>query len=392
MIKLRIMARLNSLIAPTGNGRSQADAWVVSAPGRVNLIGEHVDYNGGLVLPAAIDRRVVLTAWPLGRGRLRLRSRHAEREVEIDLLQPLQKGEPSWANYIKGVAAGFQRLGITVPGLDVEIDSTVPAGAGLSSSAALEVAVATLLEEVTGCRLDPTEKALLCQRAEHEFAGVPCGIMDQFASVHGREGHALLLDCRDQTFEHIPMSDPAVSLVIFDTKVKHRLAGSAYARRRASCEAAAAALGVETLREATLEQLEAANLDEETHRRARHVITEIARTADAAAALKSGAWAAAGDLMRASHRSLRDDFEVSCPELDFAADTAAVLEGVYGCRMTGGGFGGCVVGLVATEAVGEISDRLSVAYQKHTGIEPAVFLTRPSGGPLVESVPSGHVS
>ncbi|MES2705474.1 MAG: galactokinase [Verrucomicrobiota bacterium] len=383
------MRSLNSPFPSVPDDRAAAGAWVVSAPGRVNLIGEHVDYSGGFVLPAAIDRRVTLTAWPLRDRILRVRSRHETEAVEIDLTQSLRKGHPSWANYVKGVAAGFQERGIALPGLEIEIDSTVPAGAGLSSSAALEVSTATLLETVTGNLLDPTEKALLCQRAEHEFAGVPCGIMDQFASVHGREGHALLLDCRDRTFEHIPMSDPAVSLLIFDTKVKHQLATSAYARRRASCEAAAASLGVETLRDATLEQLEAANLDPETHRRARHVITEIARTAEAASALKSGGWAAAGKLMRASHLSLRDDFEVSCAELDFAADTALTMDGVFGCRMTGGGFGGCAVALVATAAVGEISTRLTSAYQARTGITPAVFLTRPANGPRVESTPSG---
>lgn len=383
------MQSLNSPFPSTGDDRPPVGAWVVSAPGRVNLIGEHVDYSGGFVLPAAIDRRVFLTARPLKEKILRLRSRNETEAAEIDLSQPLEKGQPAWANYVKGVAAGFQKLGVTIPGLEIEIDSTVPAGAGLSSSAALEVATATLLEALTGILLDPSEKALLCQRAEHEFAGVPCGIMDQFASVHGREGHALLLDCRDQTFEHIPMSDPAVSLLIFDTKVKHSLATSAYAQRRASCEAAAAALGVETLREASLEQLAAAKLDAETHRRARHVITEIARTVEAAAALKSGDWTAAGKLMRASHLSLRDDFEVSCAELDFVADSAADMEGVFGCRMTGGGFGGCAVALVATGAVEEISRRLTSAYQTRTGILPAVFLTRPADGPRVESTPSG---
>lgn len=383
----------NSSFQPSPEGSAaHPEAWVVSAPGRVNLIGEHVDYSGGFVLPAAIDRRVILTAIPLTERKLRVRSRHETEVAEIDVSGPVRRGEPAWANYVRGVAAGFQERGIPLPGLEIEIDSTVPAGAGLSSSAALEVATATLLEAVTGFLLDPTGKALLCQKAEHEFAGVPCGIMDQFASVHGREGHALLLDCRDQTFEHIPMRDPSVSILIFDTKVKHSLATSAYARRRASCEAAAAAMGVETLREADLALLERTALDTETYRRARHVITETARTVEAAAALKSGDWAAAGRLMRASHVSLRDDFEVSCAELDLVADAALETDGVYGCRMTGGGFGGCAVALVETGKVEAISARLTAFYRERTGIAPAVFLTRPADGPRVESTPDALVS
>lgn len=386
------MHPLNSLIeAPSGSAAAAPGAWVVSAPGRVNLIGEHVDYSGGFVLPAAIDRRVILTAIPLTERKLRVRSRHETEVAEIDVSGPVTRGEPVWANYVRGVAAGFQERGVSLPGLEIEIDSTVPSGAGLSSSAALEVATATLLEAVTGFLLEPTEKALLCQRAEHEFAGVPCGIMDQFASVHGLEGHALLLDCRDQSFEHIPMRDAALSILIFDTKVKHSLATSAYARRRASCEAAAAAMGVETLREADLAMLEGAGLDAETYRRARHVITETARTAEAAAALKKGDWAAAGRLMRASHVSLRDDFEVSCAELDLVADAALEMDGVYGCRMTGGGFGGCAVALVETEKVEEISEKLTAFYRERTGIVPAVFLTRPADGPRVESTPDQPV-
>ena len=362
--------------------------WSAAAPGRVNIIGEHTDYSGGFVLPMAIDRYTVAVAGPGTGRRIRLVSENTGHEDELDAGAPIARGDQDWANYVRGVMAGFQRLDVDVPGLDVLIDSDVPLGSGLSSSAALEVAVATLLEAVTGRVQGPVRKALLCQRAEHEFAGVPCGIMDQFASAMGREGHLLLLDCRSQQIEHVPMSDPSVSVLIANSGVRHELAAGEYARRRARCEEAAAALGVESLRDATPGSLEAAKdrLPDETARRARHVVTENARTLEAAQLIRRGHWPAVGELMYRSHESLRDDFEVSCPELDALVEISRALGeagGVYGCRMTGGGFGGCTVSLVQTAAVETLAATIRSAYHRKTGIDATIFSSRPAEGAAI---------
>jgi galactokinase len=252
----------------------------------------------------------------------------------------------------------------------------------------LEVCTATLLEAVTGKTLDPVEKALLCQKAEHEFAGVPCGIMDQFTSVMGRQGHLLLLDCRSRKIELVPMRDPSVQLLIANTNVKHELGSGQYARRRAQCEAAAAALGVPSLRNATPAALESAKskMDSVVFRRARHVIGEIERTVQAAAAVRASNWPKVGELMYASHRSLRDDYEVSCAELDALVGIAESIGpngGVFGCRMTGGGFGGCTVALVKSSAAAAISQQLAADYKQKTGIEATIFGSRPAAGAAI---------
>ncbi len=279
----------------------------------------------------------------------------------------------------------FKLAALNPDGLDVLLHSTVPLGGGLSSSAALEVCTATLLEAVTGKTLDPVEKALLCQKAEHEFAGVPCGIMDQFISVMGRENHLLLLDCRSRKTELVPMNDPSVALLIVNTNVKHELGSSEYAKRRAQCEAAAKILGVASLRDATADALEAGRgkMDDVVYRRARHVIGEIERTVHAAEGIRASNWSTVGNLMYASHASLRDDYEVSCAELDAVVEIAegiGIKGGVYGCRMTGGGFGGCAVALVKAEAVEAISKRIATEYKKKTGIDAAIFSSRPASG------------
>ena len=284
----------------------------------------------------------------------------------------VERGEPGWSNYVRGVIAGFQKPGKKVAGFDAVIESNLPYGGGLASSAALEVAAATLLEAMTGQALDPIEKALLCQQAEHDFAGVPCGIMDQFTSILGQENHALLLDCRSRTTTPVPMTNPDVTVLIINTNVRHKLAEGEYAKRRSQCEAAARVLKVAALRDATLEALEAARgqLDPVVFRRARHVISENERTLQAARAIQASDWAAVGQLMYASHASLRDDYEVSCPELDAVVEIAQEIGeagGVIGCRMTGGGFGGCAVSLVKTDAVQRITRRLDAAYEKKTG-------------------------
>jgi galactokinase len=248
--------------------------------------------------------------------------------------------------------------------------------------------MATLIETVVGKKINPVEKALLCQQAEHQFAGVPCGIMDQFISVMGRANHLLLLDCRSRQTELVSMSDASVSLLIVNTNVRHELTGGGYAQRRLQCEMASKILGVSALRDATPDMLEHAKdrLEEVVFRRARHVIGEIERTIHAAEGVRASNWPAVGQLMYASHASLRDDYEVSCRELDVVVEIAEELGfkgGVYGCRMTGGGFGGCAVALVKTELVETISSLIAAGYKKKTRIEATVFVSRPAAGATV---------
>jgi galactokinase len=370
--------------------------WAAAAPGRVNVIGEHTDYNDGFVLPMAIDRYTVIAAAPAAKGRntLRFRSTQAAGAAVIDLGQPLKPApKGAWVNYPLGVIAGFLARGARPGGFDALIHSTVPLGGGLSSSAALEVATATLLEAVTGEKLDPLDKALLCQKAEHEYAGMPCGIMDQFISVMGKQDHLLLLDCRSRMTELVPMTDPSVALLITNTNVKHELTGGGYAKRRAQCEEAARVLGVASLRDATADMLEHARgkLDPVVWRRACHVISEIQRTLEAAQAVRASNWPTLGQLMYASHFSLRDNYEVSCPELDAVVEIAQAIGstgGLIGCRMTGGGFGGCTVALVRAQALPAISAAISAEYEKRTGIKPPLFVSRPAAGATV--ITGGH--
>ena len=361
--------------------------WMVAAPGRVNLIGEHTDYNDGFVLPMAIER-YMLMAGDSNKGReATLHSNTTGETARFSLRPPLQRGEPAWSNYVRGVVAGFHQRKVKVEGFEVVVDSTLPYGGGLASSAALEVVTATLLETMAGRPLQPLDKALLCQQAEH-FAGVPCGIMDQFTSILAEQNHALLLDCRSRTTTPVRMTDPAVTVLIINTNKRHRLAEGEYAKRRAQCETAARTLGVPALRDATLPDLEAARtrLDPVVFRRARHVITENERTLQAARAIQASYWPLVGELMYASHRSLREDYEVSCPELDLIIEIARSIpatEGMIGCRMTGGGFGGCAVSLVQTEAVKPITRKLEQAYESRTRTVPGIFSSRPAAGAQV---------
>ena len=362
--------------------------WIVAAPGRVNVIGEHTDYNDGFVLPMAIERYAVMAADSSASSSSSIYDIHFKETAAIDVSAPIVKNPPKWSNYIRGVMAGFQRRGQKIPALDVAFMSTVPLGGGLSSSAALEVCTGTLIEAATGQAIDPVEKALIAQKAEHEFAGVPCGIMDQFISALGREGHLLLLDCRSRQTELVPMNDPSVSLLVINTNVKHELSGGEYAERRAQCEEAAKILGVASLRDATADRLERAKgrMSEVIYRRARHVIGEIERTVHAAEGIRQSNWPTVGQFMYASHYSLRDDYEVSCAELDAVVEIAediGVKGGVYGCRMTGGGFGGCCVALVKTDAIDAITKRISAEYKTRTGIEATIFSSRPAAGATV---------
>jgi galactokinase len=365
--------------------------WIAAAPGRVNVIGEHTDYNDGFVFPMAIDRYTVIAAAPskVKTEGIQLRSTAEKAPATIDLSRPLRpEKKGTWFNYPLGVIAGFQARGIEPAPFEALIHSTVPLGGGLSSSAALEVATATLLEAITGKKLDPVEKALLCQKAEHEYAGMPCGIMDQFISVMGKKDHILLLDCRSRKTELVPMSDPAVELLITNTNVKHELTGGEYAKRRAQCEEAARVLGLASLRDADADLLERAHskMDSTVYRRAKHVIGELERTLHAAEGVRASNWPTVGQLMYASHASLRDDYEVSCPELDAVVDIAqsiGVQGGVFGCRMTGGGFGGCTVALVQADKVASITARISSEYEGRTRIKPTSFVSRPAAGATV---------
>jgi galactokinase len=367
----------------------RAPRWIVAAPGRVNVIGEHTDYNDGFVLPMAIERYAIMAADASATpGKISIYDTHFKESATVDVSAPVTKGQPKWANYIRGVLAGFQQRGVKIPALDVAFMSTVPLGGGLSSSAALEVCTATLMEAATGKAIDPIEKALLAQKAEHEFAGVPCGIMDQFISALGREGHLLLLDCRTRKTELVPMSDPSVALLVINTNVKHELSGGEYAERRGQCEEAARNIGVKSLRDVTPEQLEKAKakMTEVVYRRARHVIGEIERTVHAAEGIRASSWPAVGNLMYASHASLRDDYEVSCAELDDVVEIAEDIGykgGVYGCRMTGGGFGGCCVALVKADAVESITKKIAADYKAKTGIEASIFSSRPAAGATI---------
>ncbi len=354
--------------------------------GRVNLIGEHTDYNDGFVLPMAIDRYVVIAAdRPAAPADgARLYSGLLGRWATVAVEPPFAPGAEPWARYVQGVVAGCRAAGMVPGPFEAVVVSDLPPGAGLSSSAALEVAAATLIEAMTDRRLDPFQKALLCQTAEHDFAGVPCGIMDQSASVMGRDGALLLLDCRSRAVRLTPLADPEIVALIVNSNVRHALTDGGYAARRRQCEEAAHALGVAALRDVLPEQLESARgrLDDVHYRRARHVVGEIGRTVAAAEAIPHGDWATVGGLMYASHASLRDDYQVSCEELDLLVDLAAEA-GVIGSRMTGGGFGGCTISLVRRQALDAVTGHVREGYLRKTGREATAFMTRPVDGARV---------
>ncbi len=362
-----------------------APRWVASAPGRVNLIGEHTDYNDGFVLPMATEQRTAIAASLTNDRTATLHSVTTGDTATFSLEGEVRRGAPAWSNYVRGIVSGFKELKLPVKGFNAVIDSDVPLGGGLSSSAALEIATATLLETMAGRKLDTTTKAMLCQQAERQFAGVPCGIMDQLVSVMGRKDHLLLIDCRDRTGKFVPFTDRSLSLLIINTNVRHALVDGEYARRRAQCETAAEVLGVTALRDATPAMLETARakMDPLIFRRARHVITENNRTLEAARRIPAGDWEHIGRLMYESHASLRDDYHVSCTELDLVvqqAEQIGVAGGVFGCRMTGAGFGGCTVALVQAEKARRIGEIIGEAYLAKTSNYASIFLSRPGAG------------
>ncbi len=370
--------------------------WIVAAPGRVNLIGEHIDYNDGCVLPMAIDRYTVIAADrptpnQSDRRSFLILSEEISGLVELEIGSDRAASTPDdvprsgWSRYLEGVLEVLQGEGLEAGPLDILIASDVPVGSGLSSSAALEVATATLVEAVHNRPLELSTKALLCQRAEHEYAGVPCGIMDQFSSVHGRTDHLMRIDCRSLDVVHVPFDDPALTVLIVNTRVSHELGAGEYADRRERCERAAEQLGVRSLRDVPIIDLEEAlfRVDDDVQTCLRHVVTEIDRTARAVEAIERRDWLAFGNLMYESHRSLRDDYRVSCRELDLCVEAARAIGedgGVLGSRMTGGGFGGCAIALIRTEQADAIAQQIRDAYRDQTGIDPILFRSRPAQG------------
>lgn len=359
---------------------------VTRAPGRVNLIGEHTDYNDGFVLPAAIDFATWTAVAPRPDRRLRVHAGNRAEEITLDLDDPGPPLQRHWSDYVRGMAVELGRDGHALSGAEVWFAGNVPDGAGLSSSAALEMSVGLALLAASGLPVDLERLALAGQRAEHHFAGTRCGIMDQFISSHARADHALMLDCRSLGFRVLPLSS-SLRLVICDTGVKHELAGGEYNLRRAQCEEGVAYLRnflphIRALRDVGLSEFDAhaGGLSEVVQRRCRHVITENARVTRFAEALERHDLESLGPLMAESHASLRDDYEVSCPELDLLVDLASRAPGVTGARMTGGGFGGCTVNLVEAGRVTDFEAAVAPAYQRAAGRTPRVFVSGAAAG------------
>jgi len=353
---------------------------VYRAPGRVNLIGEHTDYNEGYVMPVALGFYCWVAISPRDDRKLVMSSDGFSDPAEVELDSPEIRPRKTWSDYPVGVALELKRAGVPLRGANLLIHGEIPMGAGLSSSAAIEVATALALAEQAGHSPDRVQLALQCQKAENEFVGARCGIMDQFISLHGRKNHALLLDCRALDFELVPIPE-CVRLVICNTMVKHEHASSGYNQRRAECEEAVQRLakvlpGIRSLRDVTLDQLE---LHRKTfsnilYKRALHVITENARVRDATEALRAEDLERFGKRMAESHASLRDLYEVSCAELDLMVEQAHGQEGVYGARMTGGGFGGSTINLVESRFADAFRENMARGYEKETGIVPQIYI------------------
>lgn len=349
---------------------------VFAAPGRINIIGEHTDYSEGLVMPAAIDRFCTVAMGRNGSDVTRVFTLGRQEEAEI---APGFTRTGTWIDYVAGARESLRDAGIDVPGCDLVVHSDVPEGAGVSSSAALEVSVMSAMLAAAGMSADPIEVALWAQAAETRYVGVPCGIMDQFISANGVADHALVLDCRSLTYElaRLPAS---IAFLVIDSTVRHRLVDGGYAARRSDCETAAELLGVRVLRDASLAMLDRSSLPERVMRRARHVTSENERVRKTAEALSNDDVPLVGQLMNASHASLRDDFDVTCRETDILAAIAARTRGVHGARQMGGGFGGAVLALVDASEVGGAAQAIVEAYRNETGLATSSFVCRIADG------------
>jgi len=359
---------------------------VVRAPGRVNLIGEHTDYNDGYVLPVAIDRSIWVAASPRQDRQVIIHALDFGESVAFSLDHIERDEARPWSNYQRGVACFLEERGFDLPGLNAVIIGDVPIGSGLSSSAAVEVSMAYAWQVLAGFELSSVELALLCQRAENEFVGMNCGIMDQFVAALGQRDHALLIDCRSLEYQPIPLPAQAV-IVVADTTKRRGLVDSEYNIRRRECEEGVRILqrhlsGVRALRDVSVREFEEhkEQLPGKVRQRCRHVIYENERVLRSVASLRAGDLLAFGRLMNESHISLRDDYEVSCPELDIMVEAAWRVDGVYGSRMTGAGFGGCTVSLVAKEAVEDFRVEVAAAYEEATGIAPKIYVCRAEEG------------
>ena len=370
---------------PSGESQSRAGP-CYRAPGRVNLIGEHTDYNDGFVMPAAIDLYTEVSITPRDDRRLFIRSDNFSESVEIDLDDPNPRARGHWSDYVCGVAVALELAGHRLKGADIEIGSNIPIGSGLSSSAALEVVSGYAVLRNSDIVIDRVELAGLCQRAENDFVGMRCGIMDQFISCFGRAGRALMLDCRSLEYQLLPLPEN-VRLVICNTMVKHELGSSEYNTRRQECETgvrhfAKVLSSVTALRDVTMNDLERYGFDLPgvIFKRCRHVITENARVVEAGDALERGDLPAFGRLMAESHSSLCDDYEVSCEELNIMVELATQVEGVYGARMTGGGFGGCTINLLEADRVARFKQSVARDYEQATGIAPEIYACSTADG------------
>jgi len=353
------------------------------APGRVNLIGEHTDYNLGFVLPIALDRSTYVESRPSPNRNFLFYSEQHDSQFSWPAADTLNmKPRKHWSDYVVGVAVELAKAGVPLEPLECSIYSEVPEGSGLSSSAALEVSSA--LTFLQGRDFDRRELAQLCRRAETDFVGMPCGIMDQFVSIFGQEHAAIRLDCRSLDYEAVTLPSDSVVIAV-NSMVKHELGASAYRTRVAECAEAVAAIRqehpeVESLRDATPEQIETASMSDVVRRRARHIVTENQRVLDFVTAAEAGDSTKMGSLFQASHRSMRDDYEISCEEIDFLVNAASSIPGCFGARMTGGGFGGCTVNLVSPDSAESFEKRIRAEYQDRYSRDPVVFLCNPGPG------------
>ena len=360
--------------------------FLVRAPGRVNLIGEHTDYNDGFVLPMAIDRAIWIALSPRVDSQVRIRSLDLEVDSVFDL-HSLMKGK-GWLEYIKGVANELLKAGYKLRGFDAVLTGDVPRAAGLSSSAAVELATARAFAAVSGFAWDAAQMAKISQKAENEWVGVNCGIMDQMASAASKEGFALFLDCRTLEYQHAPLPEKT-SVVILDTSTRRGLVDSAYNERRSQCEEAARWFGVKALRDVSVDEFErSSGLSDVVMKRARHIITENARVLEAVDVMKAGNIKRLGELFNASHNSLRDDFEVTNEALNQIVECAREQSSCYGARMTGAGFGGCAVALVQGENTRTFTNAVSAAYKQRSGLDASIYVCKASeGASLVKKRP-----